>query len=201
MTRRIGIPFLLIAATFLQPARASADLIGSVELTWYTPDSSTIYKGPESIAVGSALSCPLLDDICPAYGEGGEHTFAIGSDSITYTGANDPTSAYTDNPFNGFVFSGLTFSNGGSLSGFNLSTDIAGLTTADVSFGSSSISVDMAGLPINGTYTLTLDESGGTSAAESSSLPMLGLGVAGLLFCFRVFGPAHSNTNRSSLRL
>jgi hypothetical protein len=89
--------------------------------------------------------------------------------------------SYNNGAFNGFDFTGLAFLSGGSLSGFTLTTDIAGLTTSSVTFGPSNIEVNLQSLPVTGNFTLNLLSGGLTAAPEPSSLVLMALGVLGLL--------------------
>ena len=79
--------------------------------------------------------------------------------------------------FNGFDFTGLTFQGGGSLVGFTLTTDQAGLTAADVTFGPSFIAINLENIPVNGEFTLNLITS---DTPEPSSLATLGVGLLAL---------------------
>jgi len=168
----------VVAATLfcLFPTKAFADLSGPVTLNWYYPNLGTLYQGPVSIGVGSTFSCPLgfAVPFCSAYGEGGDHSFAVGPDSITYTGSGDPYS-YNSVSANEYVFSGLAFTGGATLANFSLFTNISGLTASDVTFGPSSIGINMAGVPISGTVTLTL-----TATPEPAFYGLLALGLSGL---------------------
>ena len=111
--------------------------------------------------------------------QGGQHSFAGGTDTITYT-ASGNLIPYNTVLFNGWDFTGLTFASGSTLVGFALSTDIAGLTPARVSFGPSNIEINLEGLPENGTFTLTLISGSSTTTPEPSSLLLIGTALAGL---------------------
>jgi hypothetical protein len=110
----------------------------------------------------------------------------VTSASITYVSANySLSSAYASGAFNGFDFTGLTFADAGSLANFGLVTNIAGLIPADVSFTGNSIEINLQGLPVNGTFTLNLSETG-SSAPEPGSLIPVGAALGGLtLLLFR----------------
>lgn len=180
--RYTALPLVLGALCLLLsagPAAADA-LTGNVTMNFYFPNIGTLETSPDTISVGSSIVCPGSSPICSAFGEGGDHVFAIGTDSITYTGSNDPLSNFSSATFNGWVFSGLTFSSGEPLIGFTLTTNIAGLATSDITFGPSDIEINMEGLPINGTFTLTLIPESPTATPEPSSLLLLGTGLLGL---------------------
>jgi len=180
IARRTTLAVLAAALLSFSPGKAFAGLVSPVTLTWYYPNATTIESGPEGIAVGSTLTCNGQSGgaICNAYGGAssqGQYSFAVGTNSITYTGVNAPGN-YLVAAINTFDFSALSFGGGGSLSNYDLSTNIAGLTKADVTFGSSFIEVNMSGLPANGTFTLTLNP-----VPEPSALLPLWLCFVGLL--------------------
>jgi hypothetical protein len=60
-------------------------LTGTVGITWLFPDTSTVF-GTDTIAVGSALSCPGLDTspVCAGFGDIGFQTCSVGTSSISY---------------------------------------------------------------------------------------------------------------------
>ena len=167
------------AACLLSPGRAHADsLTGSVGINWFYPNTSTTFA-KDTIAVGSSLSCPGSSLICTGYGFGTQ-TFSVGASAIS-SAVVYPGSPYVGGAFNGFDFTGLTFLSGGSLSGFTLSTNIAGLTNSDVTFGPSNIEINLQNLPVSGDFTLNLLTGGATATPEPSSLALVAAGVLGLL--------------------
>jgi len=172
---------LLFCAIIATPAPADS-LTDSVTMTFFYPNTSTVYESPVVIPVGSSLACPGSPaSFCSAYSEGGDHEFSVGTDTITYTASGDPDGNYSAAEFSGFDFSGLTFLSGNPLSSFNLTTDIAGLTASDVSFDPSDIKINVEGLAINGDFTLTLNPEGAIATPEPSTLVLLGTGLAGLM--------------------
>jgi hypothetical protein len=167
----------------LAPA-AQAGLIGNAGITWLYPDTLTTYAS-DTIAVGSTLNCPGSSPICSGYGSNGTEVFGVTSASITYVVANSTSTGYSSGAFNGFDFTGLTFADAGSLASFGLVTNIAGLIPADVSFTGNSIEINLQGLPVNGTFTLNLSETG-SSVPEPGSLISVGAALGGLtLLLFR----------------
>jgi len=180
-------PYLLAAAAagcalLLSPNSTRADgLTGSVGITWLYPDASTTYA-TDTIGVGSSLSCPGSSPVCVGYAGEGSQTFSVGSSAISYTASgwySTPYYGYEEvASFNGFDFTGLTFLSGGSLTGFTLTTNIAGLTSSDVTFGPSFIEVNLQGLSVNGDFTLDLTSSAASAPVpEPSSLVLLGSGL------------------------
>ncbi len=166
------------AAVLISPVGAHADsLAGSVGINWFSPNTATTFT-KDTIVVGSSLNCPGSSPICTGYGFGTE-TFSVGSAAISSTVVYP--GSYNNGAFNGFDFTGLAFLSGGSLSGFTLTTDIAGLTTSSVTFGPSNIEVNLQSLPVTGNFTLNLLSGGLTAAPEPSSLVLMALGVLGLL--------------------
>ena len=167
------------AAVLISPVGAHADsLTGSVGINWFSPNTSTMFA-KDTIAVGSSLNCPGSSPICVGYGFGTE-TFSVGAAAISSTVVY-PGSYNNNGAFNGFDFTGLAFLAGGSLSGFTLTTNIAGLTTSNVTFGPSNIEINLQSLPVTGNFTLNLLSGGLTAAPEPSSLALMTLGVLGLL--------------------
>ena len=167
------------AAVLISPVGARADsLAGSVGINWFSPNTSTTFV-KDTVAVGSSITCPGSSPICTGYGFGTE-TFSVGAAAVSSTVVY-PGSYNSNGAFNGFDFTGLAFLSGGSLSGFTLTTNIAGLTTSNVTFGPSNIEVNLQGLPVTGNFTLNLLSGGTTATPEPSSLVLMALGVLGLL--------------------
>ncbi len=165
-------------AVLLSPGGAHADsLTGSVGINWFFPDTSTTVE-KDTIAVGSSLSCPGSSPICAGYGFRTQ-TFSVGASAIS-SAVVFPNS-YQSGAFDGFDFTGLSFLSGGSLSGFTLTTNIAGLTNSDVTFGPSNIEINLQSLPASGDFTLNLLTGGTTATPEPSSLALVVAGVLGLL--------------------
>ena len=172
---------LLAVAMSLAPL-AHAGLIGDVGITWLYPDTGTTFAS-DTIAVSSTLNCPGSSSICTGYGTEGTETFGVNSTSITYTAS--VANSYATSSFNGFDFTGLTFADAGTLTGFTLVNGLAGLTTSDVSFGPHSIEINLEGLAATGSFTLNLSEAAGASTPEPSFLAPLALALGGFAFFIR----------------
>lgn len=172
---------VVVCALLFSPTEARADsLTGSVGITWLDPDTSTIFA-TDTIAIGSALSCPGsgTSPVCAGFGGIGFQTFSVGPTSISYVATDwvDKFCCYATGVFNGFDFTGLTFLDGAQLSGFTLTTDMAGLNSSDVTFGRSFIEINLQNIPVNGDFTLNLITS--NTVPEPSSSTLLGLSLIG----------------------
>lgn len=169
-------------AFLLTPGNAKADgLTGTAGISWLYPNTGSAFA-TDTIAVGSSLACPGASPLCAGYAGLGNETFSVGTDTISYSVSDYPAATYAGATFNGFEFTDLTFASGESLAGFTLTTDIPGLTSSDVTFGSNFIEINMAGLPVDGDFTLTLIP--GTSTAttpEPSTLLLLGVALLALI--------------------
>lgn len=175
-----------VAALVLSPGVTRADdLTGSVGISWLAGGSTF---ASDTIAVGSSISCSsssATSPICAGYSDGftvlGTETFGVSnspSPSISYSVSGYPTTDYGGS-VNGFDFTGLTFASGEPLSGFTIADNTIGLTDGDITMGTSSIFINLAGLPVDGTFTIDLIPST-VAAPEPSSFLLLGLGLIAL---------------------
>lgn len=183
--KTVRVCLMAVAAAFcalvLCPGVTRADgLTGSAGISWLYPDTGTAFA-TDTIAVGSTLGCPGASPICAGYGGDGSESFSVGSSTISYSVSGYPSGDYTATSFDGFDFTGLTFAGGGSLTGFTLTTDIPGLTDSDVTFGSNFIEVNLAGLSVDGDFTLDLVSGPAVSTPEPSSFLLLGIGLLALV--------------------
>ena len=155
--KTVRVCLMAVAAAFcalvLSPGVTRADtLTGSTGITWVFGTSTF---ATDTIADGSSLSCPGASPICAGYSGYGSETFSVGTSSISYSVSNFPVGKY-GGTINGFDFTGLTFASGDSLTGFTIASNSIGLTDADITIGPSSIFINLAGLPIDGSFTLDL---------------------------------------------
>jgi PEP-CTERM motif len=174
-TVRVSLITIAVAccALLLSPGITRADgLTGTTDIS-YQFGSTTLYT--DTLAVGSSLSCPGSSPICTAYAGDGIETLSLSPDSITFTVSGYPASTYSG-AFNGLVFSDLTFS-GLPFTGFT----IAPGSTEDpaVTLGPTTIDINMAGLPVDGTFTV--DFTSPVATPEPSSLLLLGVGLLALV--------------------
>ena len=166
------------------------DLTGTTGISWLY-GGTTIAS--DTIAVGSTLTCSSTSEtspICAGYSDGftvlGTETFSVSNSpdpSITYSVSdypgigNPPYPGTTD----GFEFTDLNFGSGDPLGGFTIVDNTIGLTDTDITITGSSIFINLAGLPVDGTFTIDLTPQAGVPTPEPSSLLMLGIGLLALM--------------------
>src|SRR5437773_3418575 len=163
MLKRLCLSLSVAAAVLFAPATVFASLIGdTVDIRWAYPDFSSTYAST-SVVVGAGpeITCPGPDPICAGYG-GSAVTFDIDASSITethmYTGG-----PYTATAYNGFAYTSLDVGGSGIL-GVILTTNMPGLTPAQVSFGSDFVNINLSGLSFTDGSYYTLDLITGTAA-------------------------------------
>ncbi|MGA9633090.1 MAG: hypothetical protein WBQ63_16810, partial [Candidatus Acidiferrales bacterium] len=180
--KKARICLMAVAAVFcalvLSPGVTRADeLTGSSGISWIA--DGTTYAS-DTIPVGSSLSCPGTSSICTYFYGFGTETFSVGTSSISYSVSNFPVGDYSGTT-NGFQFADLTFGSGDSLAGFTIASNNIGLSASDITFGPSSIFIDLTGLPIDGSFTIDLISGPAVSTPEPSSLVLLGVGLLALM--------------------
>ena len=164
---------LVLAASLAVDAAPS--LIGSsATVNYLFPNSATVF-GTSVVPVtsGVEITCPGSSGgtgVCTAFVE--PATIDIGATSIVVHELAG--TSYTAASFNGLQFTNLNFGSGSSLTGFTLTTDLAGLTPADISFTNDSIAYNAEGLSFaDSPYTIRLDLT--ASTPEPSTIGLFGL--------------------------
>jgi hypothetical protein len=158
-------------------ANAAATLIGTnVTLNYLYPNSGTVIASSvvNVTTNPTLLSCsPGGAGVCAPFAE--DATFRIGANTLTLM--EDAGSSYTPAAFNGIEFDNLSFGSG--LTGFNLFTNLPGLTVANITETPTSIAFNAQGLSFaNRDYFITLTLF--STAPEASTWIMMILGFAGL---------------------
>ena len=148
----------LAAAAFALalPAAAAPSLIGdNITINWLFPDTSTLFATTTvTVGAGVEVTCPGPNPLCAGFAV--PATIDIGATSIFVTEAAG--SAWNPAAFNGLDFTSLDFGPGIFLTGFSLSTDLAGLTASRISFTGHSISFNAEDLSFRtAPYTIRLD--------------------------------------------
>jgi hypothetical protein len=164
------------AALALASSAANAGIVGTtVTLNYLFPDFGTVF-GSTDVTVATnptTLACaPGGPGVCAAFAENA--LFTITDDSFTVS--EDAGSSYTPDPFNGiqYVDPGIT------ITGVTLTTNLPGLTAADVGFNAHAVWYNGSGLDFtNASYFVTLTV---TTVPELSTWAMMVLGFAGLGF-------------------
>lgn len=166
---------LFLALTASVSLNAAPSLIGSTAtINYLYPNSATVYASSiVPVTSGVEVTCPGASGgtgVCTAFVEAA--TIDIGATSIVVHELAG--TSYTPASFNGLQFTGLNFGPGYNLSGFTLTTDLAGLTPADISFTNNSIAYNAEGLSFTKSpYTIRLDLA--TSTPEPSTVALFGL--------------------------
>jgi hypothetical protein len=161
------------------PTTAAPTLIGdNVTINWYFPDLATLFATTGVLVGGGAeVTCPGGDPLCAGFVR--PATVDIGATSIVIS--EEAGSTWSGGAFNGFDFTSLDFGAGITLVGFTLTTDLAGLTNANISFTANSISFNAAGLSfLDAPYTIRLDLI--TSAPEPGTLALLVIALTAVAF-------------------
>jgi hypothetical protein len=180
--RSLAVAAVALAGTFAFSAAANASpvLTGGYTASYIFPDDGAVFTSSD-LTVGVTTSCPGADAICSA-------TFAepttILASGLSITLHEDGGSSYTSAAFNGLEFSNLVFSDGSHITGFNLVTDLPGLSSSNVSFTGNSIEYNGQGDVFDNAYTVTLNLITNTSSStapvpEPVTLSLFGAGLVG----------------------
>lgn len=181
--RAIYLPAVALLSMFGATASSATVLIGSVTDTYLFP-VATNAVATSTLTVGTTVSCPGADPIC-------NFTFAkpttLLASGLEITLNELGGSNYNTAAFNGINFSNLLFDDGSLLTGYSLSTNLAGLDASRIAFTSNSISFNGQGLAFsNSPYFITLNLLTSTSAVpEPSTWAMMLMGFGGLGFQLR----------------
>ena len=181
--RAIYLPAIALLSVFGATASSATVLIGSLTDTYLFPNASSAYA-TSTLTVGTTVSCPGADPICN--GTFAEPTTLLAS-GLAITLNELGGSGYTPAAFNGINFSNLLFDDGSLLTGYSLSTNLAGLDASRIAFTSNSISFNGQGLDFRTSpyfITLNLLTSAG-SVPEPATWAMMLLGFGGLGFQLR----------------
>lgn len=160
----------------------------SVTIGYFYNDLTTALAS-STVTVSSAVevSCPNAAlNLCASTNTAGDglldgEYIDVGSTAISGQFLAAFTAASGD-AYNGLVFSGLNFGDGYALTGFTLTTNISGLDVSDISFTSSSLSMNWLGIDPSvttdgtslGTYSIALQVS---AVPEPSSVLLMLLGI------------------------
>ncbi|MEY4416035.1 MAG: hypothetical protein RIQ53_3328 [Pseudomonadota bacterium] len=174
---------------------SSASLVGStVTISALYPDATSVLASATTTvdAYVTEFACPdSTSGICGSTnltgaGLGDGETIDIGSTTISGT----LLYAFSaDGSVNALSFSGLSFGDGYTISGYTLTTNISGFDTSDITLSGDTLTLNFSGLDPSttsdgtsiGTFTVTL-----TAAAITSSVPepaaglMAGIGALAL---------------------
>jgi hypothetical protein len=169
---------VLLAAT---PATSKAGSIfqgQTLNLTYYDPNLSTPYAGSPNNTYTGVVPDTFADVI-------GQFDVAITNNNIYLTFTEEPSFSFTPLGVNGITFNGFVITDETSSPITDVTVDpatnLAGFTSANITFTGDQIFVDWPGLQGNTSTVVSLDVAGGTP--EPSTFGLLAAGLAGLAAC------------------
>ena len=150
---------ILVSVALLPALASGAGLLGTtVDVRYHYDDGALTLNTLDAVVVaaGTELTCPGGADLCQAL-TAPTQTLDLGASTIRYefTGLNGATGGFNNVPVNGFAFESL-FS-GTTVTGVQLSTNIAGLDASRLSFAAHSVQLDMHGLAMGPQAFFQLD--------------------------------------------
>lgn len=173
-----GLAACALAAAASAPAFAS-DLTGkSVDVQLVFPTTADL-RADRTVTVGSGTEITCTGggagpDVCTGFVVGS--AFDLGADTITLdiTSGHSSWNVYD---FNGYKFTGL--SNGGTWTGYTLSTNFVGLDDSRITFTPDSLAINMEGIQADAGdfFTLTLNSTPAVPEPASIALMLAGLGA------------------------
>jgi hypothetical protein len=181
----VGMGLLLVCAS--AHAALVPTLNGStVTFNGVGPNSTTFFSTQNVLvqAPFPEVSCPggnVGGGICNFLGLPGQLT--IQNLSIVFT--QQGSGHFGANPYNGLGFFSLNFGDGSTLTGFNLVTNLPGLTSTAVSFTPNSIQYNFQNLSFTSGVSIELDLTT-SSTPEPSNILLVGFGLAAIGLLWRV---------------
>ena len=169
--------FLSMLGTVLMAASAQAGLDGAQVTVNYNVTGLTSTVDVVTVGPGVELTCTGggtgNGNICSML-TGGTQTVDIGDNSIHYTFAASTGGGFNPVPTNGFDFTGLDA--GGVISGYTLTTNIAGLDASRISFTDSTLDIYMGALTVEASafFDIVLD------VPEPGSMALVLAGLGGM---------------------
>lgn len=149
---------ILVFAALLPALASAAGLLGSTVDVRYDYEGGQTFHTLDAVPVGAGveLSCPGSAQLCQVL-QAPTQTLDIGDSRIRYdyVGLGGATAGFDDIPVNGFTFASLF--TGATITGVQLTTNIAALDASRLSFAAHSVTVDMHGLALGSQAFFQLD--------------------------------------------